>query len=50
MMTTVMMDDDAAAATAASNGLDSVVCSVQVWSFHSCVIEDSGLLERDTAS
>jgi len=31
----MMMDEDAAAA--AANGLDSVVCSVQVWDFHSCV-------------
>ena len=49
MMTMMMMDDDAAAA-AAANGLVSVVCSVQVWCFHSCVTEDSGHVKCDTAS
>ena len=45
----MMMDDDDAAAAAAANGLESVVCSVPVWGFHSCVTEDSGLVEHDTA-
>jgi len=44
----MMMGDDAAAA--AANGIDSVICSVQVWRFHSCATEDSGLVECDTAS